>query len=262
MKAARIEAQLKYQTAHYAEQSSQEKADRQEAQLKYQTARNIKQSSLQRSVRLRYQRKYQLAKSRGKTSFTFLNIARSMQVTETTDDIIDEFSVGRMEYYCLHCNAKFWENEKLSTSTKDDFKFSLCCGQGKVVIPALPSPPELLMHPLTATDNRGRAFREHIRAYNSALAFASLGVNLDKELASVRCEVYTFRIHGVVHHYIGQLTPRVGELLHLHKFTSMMVLLRESWRIASDTLEMRVSPSCDNCRTCFLLINSMNSYLF
>ena len=173
-----------------------------------------------------------------------------MQVTETSDDIIDEFSVGRMDYHCSHCNAKFWENEKLSTSTKDDFKFSICCGQGKVVIPALPSPPELLMHLLTATDSRGRAFREYIRAYNSALVFASLGVNLDKELASARRGVYTFRIHGVVHHYIGQLTPEREKLLHLHKFTSMMVLLRESWRIASDTLEMRVSPSCDYCRTC------------
>ena len=212
-KAERLEAQVEYQTAHFEKQSCQEKVMRLEAQLRYQTARNTKQSSLQRSVRLRYQRTYQLAKSRGKTNFTFLNIARSMQVTETSDDIIDEYSVGRMEYHCSHCSAKFWENEKLSTSTKDDFKFSLCCGQGKVVIPALPSPPELLMlmHLLTATDSRGRAFREHIRAYNSALAFASLGVNLDKELASARRGVYTFRIHGVVHHYIGQLTPRVGE---------------------------------------------------
>ena len=53
--------------------------------------------------------------------------------------------------------------------------------------------------------------KRNITRNNSALAFASLGVNLDKELASIRCEVYTFRIHGVVHHYIGQLTPRVGE---------------------------------------------------
>ena len=67
------------------------------------------------------------------------------------------------------------------------------------------------MHLLTAADRRGRAFRDQIRAYNSALAFASLGVNLDKELANARSGVYTFRIHGVVHHYIGQLTPREGE---------------------------------------------------
>ena len=56
-----------------------------------------------------------------------------------------------------HCNAKFWENEKLSTRTKDNFKFSHCSGKGKVVFPALPSPTELLIHLLTAADSRGRA---------------------------------------------------------------------------------------------------------
>ena len=90
-------------------------------------------------------------------------------------------------------------------------KFSLCCGQGKVVLPILATPPEILRRLLTTADKKGRDFREHIRAYNSALAFASLGVNLDKELANARRGVYTFRIHGVVHHYIGQLTPREGE---------------------------------------------------
>ena len=76
-----------------------------------------------------------------------------------------------------------------------------------MVIPDLSSPLEYLMHLLTATDSRGRAFAENIRAYNSALVFASLDANLYKELASVRRGVYIFRIHVVVHHYIGQLTP-------------------------------------------------------
>ena len=65
----------------------------------------------------------------------------------------------------------------------------------------------MLRNLLTTADKQGRDFRDHIRAYNSALAFASLGVNLDKELANARRGIYTFRIHGVVHHYIGQLTP-------------------------------------------------------
>ena len=61
-----------------------------------------------------------------------------------------------------------------------------------------------------SADKQDRYFRNHIRAYNSALAFA-LGVYLDKELTNARRGVYTFRTHGVVHHYIGQLTPREGE---------------------------------------------------
>ena len=70
-KAERLEPQLEYQTA-YREMQSSQKAERLEAQLRYQTARNTKQNSLQRYVRLRYQRTYQLAKSRGKTNLHFL----------------------------------------------------------------------------------------------------------------------------------------------------------------------------------------------
>ena len=60
-------------------------------------------------------------------------------------------------------------------------------------------------------DSRGKAFRDHIRSYNTALGFASLGVNLNKELANAKEGVYTFRIHGMVHHSIGQLLPREGQ---------------------------------------------------
>ena len=91
-----------------------------------------------------------------------------------------------MTFPCLYCSAKFWQSEKLSTSTKDCLKFSLCCGQGKVVLPTLATPPEMLSNLLTTADKQGRDFRDHIRAYNSALAFASLGANLDKELANAR----------------------------------------------------------------------------
>ena len=36
-------------------------------------------------------------------------------------------------------------------------------------------------------------------------------MNLDKGLANAKEGVYTFRIHGVVHRFIGQLMPREGE---------------------------------------------------
>ena len=86
----------------------------------------------------------------------------------------------------------------------------------------------MLRNLLTTADKQDRDIRDHIRAYNSALVFALLGVNLDKELANARREIYTFRIHGDVHHYIGQLTPREGETPSLPKYTSMMAPLRVS----------------------------------
>ena len=67
------------------------------------------------------------------------------------------------------------------------------------------------MHLLTASDKRGKGFREKIRAYNCALAFASLGANIDKGLVNAKQGVYTFRIHGVVYHSIGQLLPKDNE---------------------------------------------------
>ena len=36
-------------------------------------------------------------------------------------------------------------------------------------------------------------------------------MNLDKELANAKKGVYTFRIHGMVHHSIGQLLLREGQ---------------------------------------------------
>ena len=116
-----------------------------------------------------------------------------------------------MTFSCTFCDAKFWESEKLSTSTRLFLKFPLCCGQAKVVLPSLATSPDLLAHLLTSSEARGRTFRDNIRAYNSALAFASLGVDLDKQFANAKRGVYTFRIHGTVHHYIGQLMPREGQ---------------------------------------------------
>ena len=139
-----------------------------------------------------------------------LNFARSQTASEVSDTLVVEYSVGRMSYSCSCCVAKLWESEKLLASTKSCLKFSLCCGQSKVVLPPLAT-PDLLLHLLTATDSRGKAFRDHIRSYNTALGFASLGVNLVRELANAKEGVYTFRIHGMVHHSIGQLLPREGQ---------------------------------------------------
>ena len=139
-----------------------------------------------------------------------LNFARLQTATEVSDTLVAEYSFGSMNYSCSFCDAKFWESEQLLASTKSCLKFSRCCWQSKVALPPLATPPDLLLHMLTATDSRGKAFRDHIRSYNIALSFASLGVNLDKELANAKKGVYTFRIHGMVHHSIGQLLPREG----------------------------------------------------
>ncbi len=166
--------------------------DKRERRTSARTAETEDQGTSRRSYQV------ELYAKRVKSRIT-LNFARSQIASNVPESIIDEHSGGDMTFSCSLCLAKFWEGEKLSGSTKLCCKFSLCCGDGKVVLPPVASHPELLMHLLTATDPRSRAFRAQIRAYNSALAFASLGVNLDKSLANAKQGVYTFRIHGVVH---------------------------------------------------------------
>ncbi|GFR68921.1 DNA helicase PIF1, ATP-dependent [Elysia marginata] len=56
---------------------------------------------------------------------------------------------------------------------------------------------------LSGTGLKAKRFREKIRAYNNALAFASLAVN--EEILPPG--VYCFKIHGEVHHSIGPLMP-------------------------------------------------------
>ena len=53
-------------------------------------------------------------------------------------------------------------------------------------------------------------FKKDIRAYNAALAFTSLGVKLDRSVAT-GTGPYSFRIHGELCHLAGSLLPAEGE---------------------------------------------------
>ena len=114
------------------------------------------------------------------TTRVTLNFARSQIACGVSDSNIDEYSYSSFTYSCYICLAKFWEGEKLSSSTKLCLKFPLCCENGKVVLCSVASCPELLMHLLTASDKRGKGFREKIRAYNWLLPLLLLALILTK----------------------------------------------------------------------------------
>lgn len=84
----------------------------------------------------------------------------------------------------------------------------MCCSKGKVVLPALSPTPPVLAELLQSNSDEAKGFRRHIRMYNSALSFASLGVQMDESVANGRGGAYSFRIHGSVYHQIGGLLPR------------------------------------------------------
>ena len=120
-----------------------------------------------------------------------INLARSQIASDARDVIVTEFSIGTMKFSCLFVVQILKGEEHYLASTKPYLKFPFCCGHEMVVLPSVATPPDLLLHLHTATDSRGRAFRDHIRSYNSALAFATLGANLEKELENAKRGVYT-----------------------------------------------------------------------
>ncbi len=95
------------------------------------------------------------------------------------------------------------------TSSCANPQFTLCCAQGKVTLPLLAPPPEPLRRLLIGKETDAKDFRQHIRSYNSALAFTSVGANLDTSVAQPGN--YTYRLRGELYHRMGSLLPQLGE---------------------------------------------------
>ena len=113
-----------------------------------------------------------------------------------------------MDTMCSSCGAYMWKAELYSGCLSVNAKFSTCCMQGKIVLPNISEPPPPLQHLFTDCTPEARDFRSNIRAYNSSLAFASLGVQED--VLPTRGP-YMFRIHGSVYHRIGHFFPENGK---------------------------------------------------
>lgn len=104
-----------------------------------------------------------------------------------------------------------WIAERISTSSLSRPVFNLCCQGGVITLPNLHSTPPELARLLRGTDARAREFRKHIRVYNNALSFTSLGVQLDQSVANSHGGAYNFRIHGSLYHCIGSVLPNNEE---------------------------------------------------
>nr|CAG8486844.1 4048_t:CDS:2 [Entrophospora candida] len=88
-------------------------------------------------------------------------------------------SIGRMEKVCANCKALMWVDERKCDSSRTNPKFTVCCSNGRVQLP----PPEPLYSLLFGSNACSCQFREKIRAYNSALAFTSIGAHIDEQTA-------------------------------------------------------------------------------
>lgn len=92
-------------------------------------------------------------------------------------------------------------------STKNCVRYNLCCREGRVRLPVLQPPPELLKLLLTpngcADSNH---FRDLIRTYNSLLSMTSIGCRVDERINNGSAP-YVFKISGELYHRIGSLLP-------------------------------------------------------
>ncbi|KAI2498043.1 Helitron helicase-like domain at N-terminus [Fragilaria crotonensis] len=111
--------------------------------------------------------------------------------------------LGPCTVECQGCSALHFPNE----SRSERGYFSSCCAKGKVSLLPLDPTPNVLMDLFHAHE----LFMPHIRAYNSALSFASIGANVDDALIDRSCGIYTFRIHGSMYHRLGSLLPEPGQ---------------------------------------------------
>ncbi|CAI9722014.1 Hypothetical predicted protein [Octopus vulgaris] len=72
----------------------------------------------------------------------------------------NKVTIGKMDKICSSCGAKKW-----------DFDVpGLCCSQGKVRLPPLPDPPQVLLELLTSPSDGAKHFRERIHRFNSCFS--------------------------------------------------------------------------------------------
>lgn len=98
---------------------------------------------------------------------------------------------------CRFCKAKYWTAELNSRKI-----YSKCCHNGKVSLPHLQEAPVLLKNLLSQNNPEAINYRKHIREYNAALAFASMGANIKAPSGN---GPYCFRIHGQIYHMVSPL---------------------------------------------------------
>lgn len=128
------------------------------------------------------------------------NIARSVIDTNT----VMKHNMGSMNIICPYCNALHWLCERLSSSSMRRPKFGKCCLSGKISLPLHKEPPLELQRLYTERSPESKHFLSHIRNFNYAFAFTSLGV----QNVSIRGNgPFCFKIKGRLHHRIGSFLP-------------------------------------------------------
>jgi hypothetical protein len=112
-----------------------------------------------------------------------------------------------------------WIKERLAKSNHNNLQFSLCCENGKVLLPNLLTTLQELEVFLTSKERSVVEFRDQIRMYNLVLAFTSLGAKVDESVTR-GTGLYSFRIQGELYHKIGSMCLAKG---HRPQFAQLYI---------------------------------------
>jgi hypothetical protein len=93
--------------------------------------------------------------------------------------------VGSMDKVCSFCRSRSWHSENIS-----------CCASGDIVLPEFPEVPQVLSDVILSPH-----VRDNIRAYNMAMAMASVGHK------NISLPDGMFVLGGKTFHRVGSLVP-------------------------------------------------------
>ena len=105
--------------------------------------------------------------------------------------------IDPMIMQCPKCTAFKYEKEPKG----------MCCQDGKVRVPDLLPPPQVLQELLDGTSPHSTAFLRDIRAYNNAFQMTSFGCTKRVQEAG---HMPTFKVQGQVYHLLGSILPPMG----------------------------------------------------
>jgi hypothetical protein len=109
----------------------------------------------------------------------------------------------------LYCRAMRFQYESLG----------FCCRKGKIKVHVPQVHDELKRLFTSQVDNDAQYFRQNIWYFNSHFSFTSLGVTLDRRVATaVGTGIYTFRVHGALYHRLDHLVPGSKGAHHLQLY--------------------------------------------
>ncbi|KAL3645022.1 hypothetical protein CASFOL_010202 [Castilleja foliolosa] len=135
-------------------------------------------------------------------------IRQGINVTNTN---IDYWDIGDADRQCQFCRAGFWYAEcSRSEQRPANPRYPTCCGNGKISLPQMKTPPPQLLELTSGNGARSKHFLQNMRAYNSMFAFTSMGGKIDRSVNTGNGPP-VFKLYGQNYHLIGGLVPTEGE---------------------------------------------------